>query len=146
MILVADANVLVAELLRRRGQDLIESGRLQLSIAQSAREETDHELKKRIDAMIQQGRVNPLAGERLLATATNLVNVYVTLIPEFVYSSWESRSRRRVHADPDDWPTVALALALDAGIWTHDNDFLGCGCVTWRTETLLAELEFEAAP
>ena len=27
--------------------------------------------------------------------------------------------------DPDDWPTVALAIALDAAIWTHDCDFLG---------------------
>lgn len=38
--------------------------------------------------------------------------------------------------DPNDWPAVACALALTAGIWTNDNDFLGTGVATWTTETL----------
>lgn len=36
--------------------------------------------------------------------------------------------------------TVAVALALGAAIWTQDCDFIGCGCPTWATETILAEL------
>jgi hypothetical protein len=55
-------------------------------------------------------------------------------------------SRPRIPRDPDDWPTVALALAVDAGIWTRDADFLGCGLPTWITETLLAHLEDVFAP
>jgi hypothetical protein len=32
-------------------------------------------------------------------------------------------------------------MVLDAGIWTSDADFLGCGVPTWTTDTLMAELE-----
>jgi len=53
----------------------------------------------------------------------------------------ETVARRRIPRDPDDWPTVALALVLEAHIWTHDHDFLGCGVATWTTQTLLAEFE-----
>ena len=41
-------------------------------------------------------------------------------------------------------PTIglrsALALALEAAIWTSDNDFFGCGIATWTTDTLLIHL------
>ena len=40
----------------------------------------------------------------------------------------------------DDWHTVALALMLNADIWTQDKDFLGCGVATWITETLRLKL------
>ncbi|MGI8915588.1 MAG: PIN domain-containing protein, partial [Chloroflexota bacterium] len=53
------------------------------------------------------------------------------------------KARARIPRDPDDWPTVAAALALGADIWTRDADFLGCGCATWVTETLIAELASE---
>ncbi len=48
---------------------------------------------------------------------------------------------RRVPRDPTDAPTVALALASDAAIWTADLDFFGCGVPVWTTETLLLQLE-----
>jgi hypothetical protein len=35
---------------------------------------------------------------------------------------------------------VATALALTAGIWTNDNDFLGTGVATWTTDTITAWL------
>jgi hypothetical protein len=35
---------------------------------------------------------------------------------------------------------VATALALTAGIWTNDNDFLGTGVATWTTDTLQRRL------
>jgi PIN domain-containing protein len=45
-------------------------------------------------------------------------------------------------------PTVALALTLGGdegrcGIWTSDQDLLGCGVPTWTTETLLAHLRYQ---
>ena len=39
--------------------------------------------------------------------------------------------------------TVALALVLKAGIWTSEQDFLGCGLPTWTTETLISYLANE---
>lgn len=57
-----------------------------------------------------------------------------------IYGLLETVARRRIPRDPNDWPTVALALALNAHIWTYNGDFLGCGVATWTTETLLAEV------
>jgi predicted nucleic acid-binding protein len=52
-----------------------------------------------------------------------------------------ARSRARSLRDVADWPVVASALALDAGIWTNDNDVLGTGVATWTTESLQRWLE-----
>lgn len=56
------------------------------------------------------------------------------------YQPFEATARRRIPRDPDDWPTVALAIALEAGVLTNDYDFFGCGCPTWAVDTLRAEL------
>jgi predicted nucleic acid-binding protein len=34
----------------------------------------------------------------------------------------EEAERRIAGRDPDDWPTVALALTLDLPVWTQDKD------------------------
>jgi hypothetical protein len=60
----------------------------------------------------------------------------IEIIPRRFYEHMEAVARRRVPRDPYDWPPVALALVLDAGILTADHDFLGCGCPTWTAETL----------
>jgi predicted nucleic acid-binding protein len=36
--------------------------------------------------------------------------------------------------DPDDWPILATALALDCPVWTEDNDFFGTGVPTWMSD------------
>ena len=46
----------------------------------------------------------------------------------------EAMSSLIAHRGPDD-----------AGIWTHDADFFGCGVPTWTTDTLLAYLDEESA-
>lgn len=69
-------------------------------------------------------------------------------IPREAYSDFEERAAYRIPRDPDDAPTVALALALNGddagrcGIWTNDGDFLGCGIPTWTTEALVAHLRY----
>lgn len=63
------------------------------------------------------------------------------MIPAVAYSDVEQIARGRVPRDPNDWPVVALAITLKAGILTADKDFLGCGCPTWTVETLLHELQ-----
>lgn len=60
---------------------------------------------------------------------------------ESIYSALEDEVRARSQRDPADWPVVATALALSAGTWTGDNDFLGCGVPTWTTVTLQAWLD-----
>jgi predicted nucleic acid-binding protein len=65
----------------------------------------------------------------------------VKIIPSHRYVHLQAVARRRIPRDPNDWPTVALAITLDAGILTNDYDFLGCGGPTWTMETLRGELE-----
>jgi predicted nucleic acid-binding protein len=65
----------------------------------------------------------------------------IEVIPRGDYDALEEIARRRVPRDPNDWPVVALAISLNAGILTEDHDFLGCGCATWTVETLRSELE-----
>jgi predicted nucleic acid-binding protein len=46
----------------------------------------------------------------------------------------ESAARRRIAArDPGDWPLLALAMAINAPVWTEDPDFFGAGVATWTT-------------
>lgn len=54
----------------------------------------------------------------------------VSIIPHDIYSPYETVAKNRIPRDPNDWFTVALALALEAAIWTCDRDFLGCGVAT----------------
>jgi len=53
----------------------------------------------------------------------------------------EIEAKERIPRDPDDWHTVALAIHLNTAIWTQDNDFLGCGCPCWTTDTLISHLK-----
>ena len=140
MRLVVDANILVAELIRVRGRKLIARKDLELYMAEKAWEETTYELDKRINIMIQKNVFSQSVGRGLLEDALELAELKVSIIPHEIYSSYETIARNRIPRDPNDWFTVALALAIDASIWTTDNDFLGCGIATWTTDTLLIHL------
>jgi predicted nucleic acid-binding protein len=140
MRLVVDANILIAELIRVRGRKLIVRPELELFMAEKAWEETTYELNKRIEKMVQRAVFSQEVGKNLLADAVILAEAKVSIIPHQIYSSYETVARNRIPRDPNDWFTVALALAIDAAIWTSDNDFLGCGVATWTTETLLTYL------
>lgn len=48
----------------------------------------------------------------------------------------EAEARQRIARDPEDWPVVALALAVDSPVWTEDTDFFGAGVSTWTTDTV----------
>ena len=140
MRLVVDANILISELIRVRGRKLIANPKLELYIAEKAWEETIYELNKRIEIMIQKKVFSQTVARNLLQDAIKLAELKVSLIPHEIYVSYEAEAIKRIPRDPDDRFTVALALALDADIWTLDNDFFGCGIATWTTETLLSHL------
>jgi hypothetical protein len=65
-----------------------------------------------------------------------LLSQHILVFPVWSCRHLEAAAMRRVPRDPNDWPTVALALTLECGIWPADADFLGCGVPTWTTETL----------
>jgi predicted nucleic acid-binding protein len=139
--LAIDASILIAELPRTRGQRLIASSSLELIVAEHAWQETLYELPRRLAARERHGQLSAGGAERVLRDCLVLVETKVLIVQTAVYAEFETVARRRVPRDPRDWPTVALALALEAGIWTADADFLGCGVPTWTTETLLLDAE-----
>ena len=145
MRLVVDANILIGELLRARGRELMEDSRLELAITAQVSSETEYELNRRVAAMMRAGRLLPELAHALHSDALAILRRRVVRSPIGSYAELERIARRRIPRDPDDWPTVALALAIGADIWTLDADFLGCGVATWTTETLLAYLDEEAA-
>lgn len=109
-------------------------------IAAGAWQETLHELPKRVEAILRQGKLSRKQVESLAHGALVLVNEVGTLVAEEQYLFLQPEALRRVPADPDDWPTVAVALLLDADIWSEDRDFFGCGVSVWTTQTLIAHL------
>lgn len=55
-----------------------------------------------------------------------------------VYSDRRAEAEQLIAArDPDDWPTVALALELDVPIWSQDKDFVVTGLRLITTGELL---------
>ena len=143
MRLVVDANILVAELMRVRGRQLIARSELELFMAEKAWEEATYELNQRIEKIINRDVFSQSIGQSLLTEGIALAEAKVAIVPHEVYSSYETVARNRIPRDPNDWFTVALALAIGAAIWTLDNDFLGCGIATWTTETLSNHLNFD---
>lgn len=62
---------------------------------------------------------------------------FVRVADPAFYGPHEYEARRRIgFRDVEDWPVVALALALEAPVWTEDSDFFGSGVATWTTETV----------
>lgn len=141
MRLIVDANILIGEALRARGRRLLSDTRLQLNITRTAWEETTYELPRRLKAIAMRQNlpariVQALLSETLLLARRNLV-----IESDIIYAAYEDDARKRIPQDPDDWPSVALGLALGAGIWSEDRDFFGCGLATWTTPVLQHHLE-----
>jgi predicted nucleic acid-binding protein len=137
---VADASSLVAESLRARGDWLLNHDDLTLFITEATWSEVMHELGRRPDAMVLHGRIELMEREPLFDETILGLSRTVTAMPEAEYGGYEAAARDRIPRDPDDWPTVALALRLGIGIWTNDRDFFGCGIPVWTTQTLLTHL------
>ncbi|BAQ62973.1 hypothetical protein GM3708_3379 [Geminocystis sp. NIES-3708] len=143
MRLVIDANILVAELIRQRGRELILDPIWELYMPEKQWEESCYELEKRINTMIKKGVFSPSTGQNLLQDSLKLAQTKVTLIPLKFYSDYQTIALTRIPRDPNDWQTVALALSLSASIWTQDQDFFGCGIAIWTTDTLISYLANE---
>jgi len=136
MRLVVDTSVLVGELLRSKGRDRLSDERLDLFLAERMWGETRVELPRRIAAFARARGLEVSVGEELSVLCLASIEANVVIIDVAIYTALEDEARARSLRDPSDWPTVACALALSAGIWTNDNDHLGSGVPTWTTDTL----------
>jgi len=118
--LVVDANILVAELLRKRGRSLVAQSQLELFIATRTLEEAWYELEKRAEIIVKKADASKKTVERTLDIATRVVSENIYFAKLYEYQTFEEEARRRIPRDPKDWHTVALALSLNADIWTQD--------------------------
>ncbi|GAA5534648.1 PIN domain-containing protein [Deinococcus aluminii] len=141
MLLVVDTNVLVGECLRLRRRVRLASPALDLFVTARVDDEFRYELRRRLTYLSARSNLSGPAVQNLHEEALRAYESNVTVIRPFQYEVYEMQARRRIPADPDDWPTVALALALNADIWTEDRDFFGCGLGVWRTDVLYAHLD-----
>ena len=136
MRLIVDTSVLVGELLRERGRRRLSDPRLDLYLPEHMWREAMHEIPRRAASY---GRHRELSTHDISALSASVQDVIArtcSVVAEIIYSAWEDQARQRSLRDPTDWPAVACALALDAAVWTNDNDFLGTGVPTWTTATL----------
>jgi predicted nucleic acid-binding protein len=88
--------------------------------------------------------VSRLAEKRKLDPALLLAALQLMPIewkPGSVYEDHREQAESRIAArDPDDWPTLALALKLDVPIWSQDKDFSATGVEVMTTGELLDAL------
>jgi hypothetical protein len=82
MLVVADASVLVAELLRERGRALIGNPRLRVVVAEEQWSETQAELSRRLGLIIERGRLTATQASSIQQAVQTLVeNQVVDVIP-----------------------------------------------------------------
>lgn len=146
MIIVVDACALAGEVVRKRGRRILAAEGAQFFVAEHALDEALRRLDERRVELKGRGVMRAQAVDELIDGTLDVLRSAVSVVSREVYEHLAGAAGRRIPADPDDWPTVAVAMLLNGAIWTEDRDFFGCGCTVWRTETLLAEVEQSAPP
>jgi predicted nucleic acid-binding protein len=140
MRLVIDASVAVTEALRSSGRQLLQHAALELFASARVKSETAYELRRRTETMVTRGHLSADDAMTLLSEAERTITNSVAAVLERVHVDRLRDATWRISRDPDDAPTIALALVLDCGIWTSDRDFFGCGLPVWSTEVVQAYL------
>jgi len=139
--IVVDANILISAVLGRRVRQLLEDygDDVLFAAPQVAFDDAARHLPK-LYAYNHLGPDAVAACRDYFAALPSAVHP----IPAEFYGHLHGKAMARIgHRDPDDWPFIATAIALDAPIWTDDQDFFGTGIATWSTtivEIYLREL------
>lgn len=141
MRLVVDTSVLVGELLRALGRERLGDQRLDLFLPEQMWAEAQIELPRRIGTFGRRRDLPTAVTDELVSLCLASIEANVGILDEAIYGAFEDEARSRSLRDPGDWPVVATALALSAGVWTNDNDFLGTGIPTWTTPSLQTWLD-----
>jgi predicted nucleic acid-binding protein len=139
--LVVDTSVLIGELLRAQGREGLADTRLELFLPEEMWGEAQVELLWRVRAFARKRSLAPALAAELTNACLAAIEANVDVIDLLVYSALEHEARFRSLRDPKEWPLVACSLALGAGVWSNDKDFLGTGIPTWTTQTLQAWLD-----
>jgi predicted nucleic acid-binding protein len=130
-MLVLDANILLRAVFGQRVIHLLET--FQESVVFCAPEVCFEETRRYIGDLAKR-RGTP---EEAALAVLEKVGEIVQPVDRSLYEDLKETALERVRLrDPDDWPVVAVALLLDAPIWTEDQDLFGSGIATWTTDRI----------
>jgi len=99
-----------------------------------------YELERRLDRLAASGAMPADVLTEYRRSLPVFLRQAIQVVARPTYEAREAEARERIPADPADWPTVALALALEAAILTHNRDFFGCGLPVWRPDIVRTHL------
>lgn len=140
-MLVLDANILIRAVLGSRVLALLCNYTPQVEFV--APETAFEEARERLPEILKRRKVPVAPAFTILDQLAGLVQV----VAAETYEPFEHLARQRIASrDEDDWPVVAVALAVDCAIWTEDADFFGCGVATWTTDRVEVYLASVAEP
>ena len=125
--LVLDANILIRAVLGRRVRSIIDTYREDVRFFTPI-EAFDDATTYLPPLFAKRG----LDG-RVALSVLDALRPIVQAVEEEAYLAFAVQAKARIR-DLDDWPILALALALDAPVWTEDQDFFGAGIATWTTD------------
>ncbi len=130
LMLVLDANILIRGVLGKKVRLLLTAYQKAVGFyapATAFREAKEHTRRYHSGSEVS----DP---DRALGTSMD-VGLRRILCNRKTHEAFESQARERlVRRDPDDWPILANALALECAIWTEDRDFFGVGVATWTSD------------
>ncbi len=129
---VLDANILIRAAFGRQVQGLLRKheGAAEFYVPDSCIEEA----KRKIPLIAARQSVSPAFAASLFE---EIVDHLLLVVDRSLYEAFEEEARQRIaQRDPDDWPSVATALLLDAPIRTEDQDFFGAGIATWTSDRI----------
>lgn len=124
-VLVIDANVMVSALMGRTLPLLAEQAARGIVLAAP--------LPQLAETRMVLDRHSPQEAEARMDALLAIVEP----IEPLLFESAETGARERLepHGQPD-WPVLATAMALGAGIWSHDKDFFGVGVPVWSNRNV----------
>lgn len=127
--LVLDANILIRAVLGIRVRTIL--CRFGVSVRFFAPETAFAEAREHLPTILSRRNIPAAEGLVVLDALGEIVQE----VSSDTYLAFEQPARQRLAGrDLEDWPVLALALALQSPIWTEDQDFFGTGIATWKTD------------
>jgi predicted nucleic acid-binding protein len=131
-VVVADANVVLSALIGGRARLVIASAHGPRCLAVDA---VAIEIARHAAPLGEKRKLDPA----LLLAALQVMPIEWKAATEYEDHREQAESRIAPR-DPDDWPTLALALKLCVPIWSQDKDFSTAGVEVVTTGELLDSL------
>lgn len=139
-MIVLDANILIRAVLGRRVRQLLEEYAA-VGVRFCAPDVAYADAEKYLPALLtKRGKA-----DADVSASLRYLEQFVEPMDTESYGVFEGEARQRLRSrDEEDWPVLAVALALSCPIWTEDTDFFGTGAGVWTTNRIEIFLKAQA--